>query len=159
VIAPPPPVVLSVKSTKRSSKFHFNQFRIEPLTVFNSSSSNTYSVMLSWRPDFQLSEKFRVGIALGSSLYKESEGGQFLAYEYVLSGNYEISKRWSTELFAGFQTWIVNNNDSGAIVGVNAKYSLNKKHFKYFDHVTVGYSTLSQDKAYNMIRVGLGVSL
>lgn len=132
-------------------------FRLESIAVFKGKKSSTNTALLSWRPEYQFNDKMAVGLALGYSLYKQSNGHRFNVFEYALTGTYNIIGPWSAELIAGAQTWMVYDNATKFMMGANAKYTFDKKIFKVFDQVTAGYSTVSQDKNYNILRLGAGI--
>lgn len=132
-------------------------FRLEAMAVFKGNKSSTNTAMLSWRPDYQFNEKLAMGLDLGYSLYKQSNGNRFDVFEYALTATYRITGPWSAEIFAGAQTWMVYDNATKFMMGANGKYTFDQKLFKVFDHVTAGYSTVSQDKNYNILRLGAGI--
>lgn len=145
------------QTSEFNPQFAWSKFRIESLAVFKGNKSSTNTAMLSWRPEYRYSEKLSIGIDLGYSIYKRSNGTRFNVYEYALSGTYHIQGPWSAELMAGAQTWMVNDNASKLMLGANGKYTLNQKLFKIIDHVTAGYSSVFQEKTYNILRLGAGI--
>lgn len=142
---------------KAPAKIEWYAFRVASLAVLKNSSS-TLTAMISWVPEYKISEKIGIGLSFGYSIFKTSAESNFSVFEYAITGSYALSERWSAELFAGAQSWLVSGQGAGAIIGLNGKYAFTEKQFKFFDHLAIGYSSIYQSQNYHSIRMALGAN-
>jgi hypothetical protein len=73
-------------------KIEWLTFRANALAVVTQAVPGTYTGLLSWNPEYKMSEKWGLGLNLGYSIYRKTNTEIFSVLEYAVTGSYEIEK-------------------------------------------------------------------
>jgi hypothetical protein len=144
------------QSASTTQNLHVLDFRVSGLAVYQGGGSS-YSIGVSWVPEYRLSDTFYAGLNLGGTVIGDAANNNFGVAEYQAIFGDHFTEDWGGELGAGAQTWFGGRGTYGMFSGTVYRHLAQPAAM--IDRIFATYSlALVTGSAASEIKLGAGIS-
>ena len=148
-----------VTSEQAPSPYHWTQFDLGANSALEAGGNDTYSGIIRWLPEYQLSEKWSLGLDLGFTDFKYNDTTHAAVLEYAVFGEYRY-QQWSLKAYVGVQSWTSGPNRTALMMGPQFEYHFEQPLMNHLNSIFVSYTPVFQTvTTVHEIALGIAVGL
>ena len=137
--------------------YQFKKFRVAPVAAIQSNGIS-YSTVISWNPEYQLENNWKMGFNLGLSAFETKARNDYVILEYQVTGARLINCIYGIELGLGQQYWFIDGGNAAMDYSGTFFYYTEKNKY-YVENLFIGLNYLDlPGLATREIRLGVGFS-